>query len=188
MESMADAAGQAGVAVLGHSKTDARHYAQAERVGALLAGNGYIVINGGYGGTMEAGAKGAVEAGGEVVGVTCTAWDAAPNRYSTRHVRTGDLHERLAALLELGDAGYVVLPGGTGTLVELASCWEWMNKRLMAARPLVCVGAFWRPVVDVVRSAQPRSAETVHFIADVRGLGEYFPPRRTTAPRRGESQ
>jgi len=185
---MVELACQAGVAVFGQSKADPDACARAERVGAFLARNGYTVVNGGYGGTMAAGAKGAVEAGGEAVGVTCAAWRSVPNRYTTRQVATADLPARLATLLKLATAGFVMLPGGTGTLVELASCWEWMNKRLMTARPLVCVGAFWRPVVELIRSVQPRAAKAVRFVDDVRGLGEYFPPRRAEADRPGELQ
>jgi predicted Rossmann-fold nucleotide-binding protein len=60
------------------------------------------------------------------------------------------LHQRLARLIELGDA-YVVLPGSTGTLVELAMVWELINKGLIPRRPILCWGDFWRPVVDIFR-------------------------------------
>ena len=54
------------------------------------------------------------------------------------------------ALLEAGDA-YIFLPGGTGTLVELAAAWEMLNKRLTRSRPAIVLGEFWTPILDTVR-------------------------------------
>ena len=53
-------------------------------------------------------------------------------------------------LVELGDA-YVVLKGGTGTLLELAAVWEFINKGLLAAKPIVMIGDFWKNVVETLR-------------------------------------
>jgi len=56
-------------------------YILAYETGRLLAQAGLTVANGGYGGTMLAAAKGASEAGGEVIGVTCTAFkNSRPNK------------------------------------------------------------------------------------------------------------
>jgi len=57
--------------------------------------------------------------------------------------------ERLHKLIELGDA-YVVLKGSTGTLVELALVWEYMNKSLLQEKPIIVVGKFWIPVVETL--------------------------------------
>ena len=162
------------VAVFGHSKPDPATYALAERVGRWLAARGYTVVNGGYGGTMEATAKGARSQGGKVIGVTCEIWPTAANEYVTRQVPTENLFERLTTLMELADAGLAVLPGGTGTLLELVAAWELLNKRLMNERPLVCVGEFWRPVVERVVQSQPKAAGAIRFAADVEYLGAVF--------------
>ncbi len=132
----------------------------AEQVGRALAQAGFVVANGGYGGTMLAGAKGAAEAGGTVVGVTCSAFKrSVANEYVGREIRTDSLDERLAALVEIAQA-YVVLPGGTGTLLELASVWELKNKKFLDGdKPIVLLGDFWKPVVDVVSKDDPRSVE-----------------------------
>ena len=60
------------IAVFGGSriKSDSPEYHEAHRVGQLLAHNGFVLINGGYAGTMEGSAKGAHEAGGRVLGVS----------------------------------------------------------------------------------------------------------------------
>ena len=77
-------------------------------IGAGLAEKGFIVANGGYGGTMSAAAKGAREAGGEVIGVTCSAFGRSrANEYVTKEIVTDSLQQRLNKLVELGQA-YVV--------------------------------------------------------------------------------
>ncbi|MCK4850323.1 MAG: hypothetical protein KAT11_03175, partial [Phycisphaerae bacterium] len=55
-------------------KTGSAEYEQAYQVGYELAKAGFVVANGGYAGTMEASAKGAKEAGGETIGVSCRAF------------------------------------------------------------------------------------------------------------------
>jgi len=132
----------------------------AEQVGRALAQAGFVVANGGYDGTMLAGAKGAAEVGGTVIGVTCSAFKrSVANEYVGREIQTNSLDERLATLVEIAQA-YVVLPGGTGTLLELASVWELKNKKFFDRdRPIVLLGDFWKPVVDVVAKDDPRSVE-----------------------------
>lgn len=131
-------------------------YVLAEQVGRALAEAGFIVANGGYGGTMRAAAKGAAEAGGIVVGVTCSAFrNSVANAYVTREVKTDSLEERLQNLIKAG-AAYVVLPGGTGTLLELAAVWELKNKGFLdGGRPIILVGDFWQPLVDLVVGEDP---------------------------------
>lgn len=136
-----------GSARAGHGSPD---YVAAEKVGALLARLGYTVCNGGYGGTMEASARGARDAGGTVVGVTVAAFDRTPNAWITTVIERPTLLGRMMTLLEMG-SGYIILPGGTGTLLELAALWEFMNKGLLAQRPAVALGAVWHPVVAAVQ-------------------------------------
>jgi uncharacterized protein (TIGR00730 family) len=145
----------------------------AEQLGRELAEAGFVIANGGYGGTMRAAAKGAAEAGGTVVGVTCSAFkNSVANEFVTREIVTGSLDERLDTLVRLGQ-GYVVLPGGTGTLLELARVWELKNKKFLdRAKPLVLVGGFWRPLVDLVCRDDPRSAESIVFADSPAGAVE----------------
>lgn len=126
----------------------------AQAVGKHLAENGFAMANGGYGGTMLAAAKGAAQAGGKVVGVTCKAFKrGAANEYVTEEIQTETLTERLGKLIELG-AAYLVLPGGTGTLLELADVWEHKNKGFPNAdKPIILVGAFWEPLLGMMAVA-----------------------------------
>jgi uncharacterized protein (TIGR00730 family) len=134
----------------------------AWELGRILAKAEFVVANGGYGGTMLATARGATGAGGTVIGVTCKAFkNSVANEYVTREIVTESLEERLHNLVEMADA-YVVLPGGTGTLLELASVWELKNKKFFdRAKPIILLGEFWEPLVDLVREDDPRSARHV---------------------------
>ncbi|MCK4959903.1 MAG: LOG family protein [Planctomycetes bacterium] len=146
------------ITIFGTSKTgpDDEVYQTALQIGTALAQNGFTVANGGYGGTMLAAAKGARLAGGEVIGVTCLAFGGGgANEYVTRQIQTETLPERLNTLVELGNA-YIVLAGGTGTLLELAEVWELKNKGFPeAGKPIIIVGPFWQPLIDLMASADP---------------------------------
>jgi len=144
-------------------------YTLAEETGKLLAQAGFTIANGGYGGTMLAAAKAAAQAGGKTIGVTCSAFRAKPNEYITREIVTNSLDERLDTLIKLGQA-YVVLPGGTGTMLELAKVWELKNKGfLQEHKPIILVGAFWKPLVDLIATEDPDSRRYIHVAA---GPGE----------------
>jgi uncharacterized protein (TIGR00730 family) len=136
-------------------------YQLALELGRAIAEAGWVLCNGGYGGTMEAAARGAAEAGGHTIGVTCSAlrWRGGANRYIKQEVPTFDLLARLNTLVRLGDA-YVVLPGGTGTLLELALVWELLNKAgLKRSAPLIVLGDHWAPLLEIVRREQPDAIE-----------------------------
>jgi hypothetical protein len=169
------------VAVFGSGDAQAGDelYQLAMATGRRLAQLGYAVVSGGYGGVMEACSRGAKEAGGRTLGVTCDIWRSAPNAYLDEVVRTSDLAQRVAKLHELAGAGFVVLPGANGTLSELALTWELKSmNRLGDDVPLVCVGEFWHPVVAAVCSIRPQSLGCIHCIAELAELERFFPPRR----------
>jgi uncharacterized protein (TIGR00730 family) len=126
-------------------------YTEATHLGRLLARSGYAVCNGGFGGTMEATARGAKEAGGKTTGVITGAFGAKANPFIDRTIVMPGLIDRLMKLIELGDA-YVVLRGGTGTLLELAAVWEITNKKISTPRPIVVLGSLWEGVIDLVES------------------------------------
>lgn len=137
-------------------------FEMARALGRRLAEEGFAIANGGYEGTMLAAAMGAAEAGGHVIGVTCTAFKRGrANAHVCEEISTGCLAERLAKLVELGD-GYVALPGGTGTLLEVADVWEHKNKGFSNAdKPIILAGAFWRPLFKMMSEADPDSTGSV---------------------------
>jgi uncharacterized protein (TIGR00730 family) len=149
-------------------------YQAAHALGRAIADAGWTLCNGGYGGTMEAAAMGAVEAGGHTIGVTCSALKrrGGPNDYIRQEVPTFDLLTRLNTLVRLGQA-YVALPGGTGTLLEFALVWELLGKGLLRRKaPIVLLGGHWTGVVEAVRAEvadalEPAVAQSVTEVVDV---------------------
>jgi uncharacterized protein (TIGR00730 family) len=136
------------ITIFGSSKpTDnEEQYLTAYTLGKNLALNGFDVCTGGFNGIMEAASKGAVEGGGEAIGVTVDLWGRTANKYVTKEIVCDTLFERINKLIELGD-GFVVLQGGTGTLLELAAAWEYMNKDLIAVKPIVCYSFLWKKII-----------------------------------------
>lgn len=124
-------------------------YEVARDIGKRLASNGISVCTGGYRGTMEAVSRGASESDVKIIGVTSAVFSPNPNEFVNVQVHTRNLYERLQKLIELGD-GYIILKGGTGTLVELAMVWELMNKEMITQKPIITVTDFWKPVVNLL--------------------------------------
>jgi len=124
-------------------------YSFAYNLGAALANKGFEVCSGGFYGVMEAVSKGALENGVEVYGVTVDLWGSEPNKYITREIRCKNVFERIEKLMQLGD-GFVILQGGTGTLLELAAVWEYVNKKLMDNKPIACHSYMWKTIVEVI--------------------------------------
>ena len=141
------------VSVFGSSRPgpDQPEYAAALEVGRLLAAAGFTVCNGGYGGIMEASARGAKEARGHTMGVISSSFgELRANRWIDEIVTEKSLVDRLMKLISVADA-YVILKGGTGTLLELAAVWEFMNKNIMQKKPCVAVGGFWNGVIQTLK-------------------------------------
>ena len=125
-------------------------YQLAYEVGKQLSFAGFTVCNGGFGGIMEASARGAKEAGGKTIGVTFNIKGRATNSWIDENIHVPALIDRMMKLVELGDV-YVVLKGGTGTLLEFAAVWEFINKGLLAEKPIIIIGDFWNGVVETLR-------------------------------------
>ena len=146
------------VTVFGSSQLRPNHplYATAEQIGAALADAGYRVMTGGYYGIMEAVSKGARGAGGEVCGVTTDQiglrYNVEPNRFSSEIVHFATLRDRLSYMVAAGDA-YLAMPGGTGTLHEIAETWELMRIGGIPTRPIVCYGQLWRGIVGALHES-----------------------------------
>jgi|ERR1041385_2450192 uncharacterized protein (TIGR00730 family) len=137
------------VTIFGGSKcqeTDAE-YADAQRVGQLLAEAGYTICTGGYSGVMEAASRGAHERGGRVIGITMRQFDKMPNQYLTEKFPSPHFYERLQRLITQS-VGYIALRGGMGTVTEISLVWNKLQTRVLDPRPLVLLGECWPPVVE----------------------------------------
>ena len=125
-------------------------YAEAYELGKHLALAGHTVLTGGYIGTMEAVSRGANEARGHVIGVTCAEIEAwrpiKPNAWVQEERRFATLQERLNELVQACEAA-IALPGGPGTMTEIALTWNLMIVHSLPVKPLILVGAGWQSVM-----------------------------------------
>ena len=119
-------------------------------LGQMLGRRGFIVVSGGFGGTMEDISRGAKSVGGKTVGVTYYKWATPiykkPNDFIDEEIVAEHLLDRIDIMLKESDA-FIVLPGGTGTLLELSTVLEYLSKGLMTWKPVIALGGFWKPVV-----------------------------------------
>jgi uncharacterized protein (TIGR00725 family) len=126
-------------------------YDEAYRLGKMLAERGHAVLTGGYIGTMEAVSRGASEAGGHVIGVTSEDIEnwrkVSANAWVKEERRKKRLLERLEGLIYGCDAA-IALPGGPGTLTEIALMWNLMIVESLPRRPLILVGDGWKQVMN----------------------------------------
>lgn len=151
-------------------------YEEARELGRQLAVHGHAVLTGGYMGTMEAVSRGAAEAGGHVIGVTCIdieEWrKSKPNQWVKEERRRQTLMERLQGLIEGCDAA-IALPGGAGTLTEISLMWNLMIVESIPPRPLILIGSGWQSAFDQFftqfESYMPvHQRELLYFAEDVK--------------------
>ncbi|MEO5899605.1 MAG: TIGR00730 family Rossman fold protein [Ilumatobacteraceae bacterium] len=150
--------------------------ALAQQLGSSLAHRGIgVVYGGGHVGLMGMVADAALAAGGEVVGVITEQLVGAEVAHTglTRLEVVQSMHERKARLSELAD-GFLVLPGGFGTVDEFAEVLTW-NQLGIIAKPvvLVDVDGFWTPMFEwmeravdagFVRSSHRMLAQHAHSV------------------------
>lgn len=137
------------VTVFGSSlpEQDESEYEDAYLIGKLLAQNNLNICSGGFQGIMDSVSKGAKEYGSEAIGITVDLFNAKPSKHLTNEIKCNTLFERIDKLISYGDA-YIILPGGTGTLVELSLVWESINKGLIKKKPIACYGVMWKNITD----------------------------------------
>ena len=161
-------------------------YAEANDLGRLLAQAGHTVLTGGYIGTMEAVSRGANEAGGHVIGVTCAdieAWRTVkPNPWVLEERRFATLQERLNELVQACDAA-IALPGGPGTLTEIALSWNLLIVHTMPAKPLILVGSAWKSIFEHFIEEfgiyiPVNQREYIQFATDIQGAIELLPDHK----------
>ena len=150
-------------------------YEEALKLGRLLANAGHTVMTGGYCGTMEAVSRGAVEAGGNSIGVTCRQIEEyrpmGPNEWVKLVKATDTLSHRIDILTSEADA-FLALPGGIGTLAELSTVY---NKMIISAIPseiLILIGDGWKAAFEAIFVGQSnyvngRTLTLPHFVDDV---------------------
>ena len=158
-----------------HPQPGSSAYAEAYELGKLLGQAGHTILTGGYIGTMEAVSRGANEAGGHVIGVTCEdieRWrDVKHNAWVQEERRFATLQERLNELVLACDAA-IALPGGPGTLTEIALTWNLMVVASIPSKPLILTGAGWKSVMESFYNSfeayiPPNQRALLQFAADI---------------------
>ena len=144
------------VSVFGSARTlpEDPLYRSAQRIGELLVQRGYGVITGGGPGMMEAANRGAWEAGGTSVGLGIELpHEQGLNQWVNLGVNFRYFFARKTMFVKYSQ-GFIVMPGGFGTMDELFESATLVQTGKIRSFPLVLVGAnYWSGLVDWIRSA-----------------------------------
>jgi len=143
-----------GVTVFGSARTlpDAPLYAAASETARLLAQAGFAVITGGGPGIMEAANRGAREGGGDSVGLNIELpFEQGTNSYVDTAVHFRYFFVRKTMFVKYS-VGFIVFPGGYGTLDELFEALTLIQTEKIKHFPLVLFGSgYWRGLVGWLR-------------------------------------
>ncbi len=139
------------VSVFGSARVTRDHpdYAAAEAIGAGLAAAGYATITGGGPGIMEAANKGACEAGGVSVGLGIELpFEQHMNGWVDLGVNFRYFFARKTMFVKYAE-GFIVMPGGFGTLDEFFESITLVQTRKVTEFPIVLYGsAYWQGLLD----------------------------------------
>ena len=140
-----------GVSIFGsaRTRTDSPYYQQATDVARLLAERGIPVITGGGPGIMEAGNRGAKEAGGVSVGCNIELpFEQGSNPHVTKSLLFKFFFVRKTMFVKYATA-FIVFPGGYGTMDELFEALTLIQTGKVKSFPVVLFGrAYWEGMVD----------------------------------------
>ncbi|SFG62564.1 LOG family protein [Pontibacter chinhatensis] len=145
------------VSIFGSARTkpDNKYYIMAEEIAAKLVRHGYGVITGGGPGIMEAGNKGAHSEGGKSVGLNIhLPFEQFNNIYidSDKLINFDYFFVRKVMFVKYAQ-GFVVLPGGFGTLDELFEAITLIQTKKIGAFPIVLVGReYWSGLLEWVEN------------------------------------
>jgi uncharacterized protein (TIGR00730 family) len=131
-------------------------YKAAFDVAELLAGEGYVIVDGGGPGVMEAATSGAEKANGETVSVTFDPANAPgfEGKYignvTDQEIVTTNYIERMFKLMERGDA-FLIFKGGSGTISEFGTAWVLAKLYYGHHKPFILYGDFWIEIIDAFK-------------------------------------
>ena len=135
-------------------KPDNMYYQKAEKLGQLLAKNGFPVITGGGAGIMEAANKGAAEAGGQSIGMNIKLpFEQKPNPYANLQLDYKYFFIRKVMFVKYAVA-YVIVPGGYGTMDELFEALTLIQTKRVKSFPLILMGReYWQGLLDWLQNS-----------------------------------
>ena len=134
------------------AKPGDKHYQLAEQTASELAKAGFAVITGGGGGLMEAANKGAKLAGGESIGLNIELpMEQIPNEYQNMSLSFKYFFIRKVMFLKYAH-GFIVLPGGYGTMDEFFESLVLIQTLKQASFPVILMGSdYWKGLVDWIK-------------------------------------
>ncbi|HEX7365961.1 MAG TPA: TIGR00730 family Rossman fold protein [Pelobium sp.] len=155
------------VSIFGSARTknENRYYKTAVEIGRRLTERGYGVITGGGPGIMEAGNKGAYEAGGKSVGINIELpFEQFHNRYIDRDkLLDFDYFFVRKVMFMKYSQGYIVLPGGFGTMDELFEAMTLIQTGKIARFPIVLVGVdYWKGLIEWIKTTMLASEQNIN--------------------------
>ncbi|MDZ4164869.1 MAG: TIGR00730 family Rossman fold protein [Smithellaceae bacterium] len=143
------------VTIFGSARTSPEdpYYQKTEYLAGKLAGKGFSVITGGGGGIMEAGNKGAAEAGGLSVGMNIKLpFEQKPNIFANVAIDYKYFFIRKVMFVKSAVA-YVIMPGGFGTLDELFEALTLIQTKKIRRFPVILMGSeFWQGLLDWMKT------------------------------------
>lgn len=144
------------VSIFGSARTRPEHpdYQAAEKTARLLVKNKLAVITGGGPGIMEAGNKGAFEAGGKSIGLNITLpHEQLGNKYQTKSLDFHYFYVRKVMFMKYASA-FICFPGGYGTLDECFELITLIQTLKVESLPVVLYGShYWKGLVDWMRQS-----------------------------------
>lgn len=119
------------------------YYWLAYNTGKLLAENNFITVTGGGPGLMNEVMKGAIDAGGETIGIRLNVAGRKHSQFVTKSLIFDDLNKRQEELLNMAD-GFIALPGGVGTFYEIFAVLALKRKGELDRRsPMILVDEYF---------------------------------------------
>jgi uncharacterized protein (TIGR00730 family) len=150
-----DEIGRAAVSFFGSARVgeESGPYRSAQETAALFAGAGFAVVTGGGPGVMEAANRGCQEAGGLSVGFNIQLpHEQEPNPYCDLSLTFKHFYARKVMFVKAAE-GFVIFPGGFGTLDELFESLTLIQTSKIGSFPVVLFGTgYWLPMLDWIRS------------------------------------
>jgi hypothetical protein len=145
------------ISIFGSARTKAEHahYILAEEIASKLSTQGWGIITGGGPGIMEAGNKGVKDAKGKSVGLNINLpFEQTHNAFidSDKLINFDYFFVRKVMFMKYAQ-GFVILPGGFGTLDEMFEALTLVQTNKGAKFPIVLVGTkFWTGLMDWIKS------------------------------------
>ena len=149
------------VSIFGSARTknNNQYYNLAEEIAIMLTKKGYGVITGGGNGIMEAGNKGAKKGKGKSVGLNIELpFEQKANKYidSDKLINFDYFFCRKVMFVKYAQ-GFIVMPGGFGTLDELFEALTLIQTKKIGKFPIVLVGKkYWKGLIDWIKDVMLR--------------------------------